>query len=83
MAGEKNTIILREDDILTTEALIAQRPKGEVDTSGAGMHDGMGGPGGRRDEPMITLHRDKERHHDRRRRHRRRTAEISKNRGVS
>ncbi len=28
--------------MLTTEALIAQRPKGEKDTSSAGMHGGMG-----------------------------------------
>ena len=31
--------------MLTTEAMIAERPKGEREASGAGMHDGMGGMG--------------------------------------
>jgi chaperonin GroEL len=31
--------------MLTTEALIAERPKGEREAPGAGMHDGMGGMG--------------------------------------
>ena len=31
--------------MLTTEALIAERPKGDSEAAGAGMHDGMGGMG--------------------------------------
>ena len=31
--------------MLTTEAMIAERPKGEREAPGAGMHDGMGGMG--------------------------------------